>query len=188
MRRQTPPKKLHSWFPMLPTRSASQSRLKSSIIEQFPRCTQACTSTHRPDNSHINPLLRAWAAPPTFIFKSLRSTKQVTACNMGFTREQHAITAADLPKVQTTSPTTAHFQRFSAKWSAVWTLALVTRSLHTADRGNYIIRDPTRRRHASSQLLMLQNPHDRRRGERARTTPEPMCISCPDVDRLSGCR
>ena len=120
MRRQTPPKKLHSWFPMLPTRSASQSRLKSSIIEQFPRCTQACTSTHRPDNSHINPLLRAWAAPPTFIFKSLRSTKQVTACNMGFTREQHAITAADLPKVQTTSPTTAHFQLFSAKWSAVW--------------------------------------------------------------------
>ena len=94
----------------------------------------------------------------------------------------------DLPKVQTTSPTTAHFQRFSAKWSAVWALALVTRSLHTADRGNYIIRDPTRRRHASSQLLMLQNPHDRRRGERARTTPEPMCISCPDVDRLSGCR
>ena len=39
--------------------------------------------------------------------------------------------------------------------------------------GNCIIRDPTRRRHAASPLLMLQNPHSRRRGEHARSTPGP---------------
>ena len=33
-------------------------------------------------------------------------------------------------------------------------------------RGNCIIRDLTRRRHAASQLLMLQNPHTRRHGRR----------------------
>ena len=53
--------------------------------------------------------------------------------------------------------------------------------------GNCIIRDPTRRRHADSRLLMLQNPHDRRRGKHARTTPEPMRIGWLDADRLSAC-
>ena len=33
------------------------------------------------------------------------------------------------------------------------------RSLTTTKRGNDVIRDPTRRRHADSQLLMLPNPH-----------------------------
>ena len=32
------------------------------------------------------------------------------------------------------------------------------RSLTTTKRGNDVIRDPTRRRHADSQLLMLPNP------------------------------
>ena len=35
-----------------------------------------------------------------------------------------------------------------------------------SDGGNCIIRDLTRRRHAASQLLMLQNPHTRRHGRR----------------------
>lgn len=33
---------------------------------------------------------------------------------------------------------------------------------------------------------MLQNPHDRRRGERARTTPGPMRMGCLDADKLSA--
>ena len=148
-----------------------------------PKADATSASTSSPDHdSHPNPPNRRTPHSNSAHNPTRRTQNDYT------TPQDLTITAADLPKVQTTSPTTAHFQRFSAKWSAVWALALVTRSLHTADRGNYIIRDPTRRRHASSQLLMLQNPHDRRRGERARTTPEPMCISCPDVDRLSGCR
>ena len=43
---------------------------------------------------------------------------------------------------------------------------------------------PTRRRNASRGLRMAQNPHHRRRFERARTRPEPMRIGCPDADRL----
>ena len=39
-----------------------------------------------------------------------------------------------------------------------------------SDGGNCIIRDLTRRRHAASQLLMLQNPHTRRHGGRASPT------------------
>ena len=41
-----------------------------------------------------------------------------------------------------------------------------SRGLTAVRRGNCIIRDLTRRRHAASQLLMLQNPHTRRHGRR----------------------
>ena len=37
--------------------------------------------------------------------------------------------------------------------------------------GNGVIRDPTRRRHAASEFLMLQNPHRRREGTRATGVP-----------------
>ena len=42
----------------------------------------------------------------------------------------------------------------------------VADSLPSDEGGNCIIRDLTRRRHAASQLLMLQNPHTRRHGRR----------------------
>ena len=41
-----------------------------------------------------------------------------------------------------------------------------SRGLTAVRRGNCIIRDLTRRRHAASQLPMLQNPHTRRHGRR----------------------
>ena len=47
--------------------------------------------------------------------------------------------------------------------------------------GNGVIRDPTRRRHAASQFLMLQNPHRRREGTRATGVPPdagPDCGTC----------
>ena len=47
--------------------------------------------------------------------------------------------------------------------------------------GNGVIRDPTRRRHAASQFLMLQNPHRRREGIRATGVPPdagPDCGTC----------
>ena len=47
--------------------------------------------------------------------------------------------------------------------------------------GNGVIRDPTRRRHAASQFLMLQNPHRRREGTRATGVPpdaRPDCGTC----------
>ena len=115
-------------------------------------------------------------------------TVQVSARNIGFTCGQHAITAADLPKVRTTSPTTAHFQRFLARWSAVWAPAFVTRSLHTVDRRelHYM-----RVQHADDgpphSFVSCKPPHDRRRGERVRITPGPMWIGWLDADRLSAC-
>lgn len=46
-----------------------------------------------------------------------------------------------------------------------WVCTLASnRDLTAATWGNDVIRTPTRRRHAGSQLLMLQNPHRRRCG------------------------
>ena len=53
--------------------------------------------------------------------------------------------------------------------------------------GNGVIRDPTRRRHAASQFLMLQNPHRRREGTRATGVPPdagPDCGTCGRRARL----
>ena len=53
--------------------------------------------------------------------------------------------------------------------------------------GNGVIRDPTRRRHAASQFLMLQNPHRRREGTRATGVPpdaRPDCGTCGRRARL----
>ena len=67
-----------------------------------------------------------------------------------------------VPKTQTTSPTTARFQRFSTRWSVFWAPhhpKLRPQSLKTG--GMTPSKAPTRRRHAARGLRMAQNPHYR---------------------------
>ena len=67
-----------------------------------------------------------------------------------------------VPKTQTTSPTTARFQRFSPRWSVFWAPhhpKLRPQSLKTG--GMTPSKAPTRRRHAVRRLRMAQNPHYR---------------------------
>ena len=69
------------------------------------------------------------------------------------------------PKTQTTSPTTPRFSAFFTE--VVCTLRTTqpqTVISPPPNGGNGGIRDPTRRRHADSQPLMLQNPHRHRYG------------------------
>ena len=73
------------------------------------------------------------------------------------------------PKTQTTSPTTPRFSAFFAE--VVCTLGTTppqTVISPSPNGGNGVIRTTTRRRHADSQPLMLQNPHRHRRGGRRR--------------------
>ena len=61
------------------------------------------------------------------------------------------------------------FQRFSPRWSAVWALhRCESWPHHLQSGGGCTNRRTTRRRHAVSQLLIVQNPH-RDRHERRRT-------------------
>ena len=54
-----------------------------------------------------------------------------------------------LPKTQTASPTTAHFQHFSPRWSALWAPHQhEPRPHHHQTRGISLHEGPTRRRHA----------------------------------------
>ena len=69
-------------------------------------------------------------------------------------REQFALLG--LHKTQTTSPAVALFRRCLARWSAFWA---PHRSVRLPRWGNGSIRATTRRRHAATAPLMLQNPH-----------------------------
>ena len=73
------------------------------------------------------------------------------------------------PKTQTTSPTTPRLSAFFIEVvCTLGTTAPQTVISPPPNGGNGVIRDPTRRRHADSQPLMLQNPHRHRRGGRRR--------------------
>ena len=74
----------------------------------------------------------------------------------------HTITDTVLPTTQTTSPTTAHFQRYSPFTQWVRSLAATTSHspLSPAPLGGLA---PLGVRHADSQLPMLHNPHYQQR-------------------------
>ena len=62
----------------------------------------------------------------------------------------------------------ARFERFRPRWSALWAQHQRQMQLqHLQSGGNCTIRGTTRRRHAASQLLVLQTPHQCRRIERS---------------------
>ena len=120
----------------------------------------------------MGPMTCAWAASPRRMFRGLRAYQGVNAHVQGFPCEQHSTTDTLVPKTQTTSTTTPRLSAFFAE--VVCTLG--TTPPHVAASpppkgGNGGIRDPTRRRHADSQPLMLQNPHRHRYGGRRRYLP-----------------
>ena len=62
----------------------------------------------------------------------------------------------------------AHKSPLSALFIKVVCSLVSNHDLTAATWGNHVIRTPTRRRHANSQLLMLPNPHRRQCGGRRR--------------------
>ena len=56
--------------------------------------------------------------------KGLGCTTGITTLDIRFTCDQRTSPGFDLPKTQTTSPTTTRFQRISPRWSPVWAPAL----------------------------------------------------------------
>ena len=123
-----------------------------------------------------------WAASPRCMLRGLRAHQGVNVHVQGFVCERHTPRDTLVPKTQTTSPTTARFQHFSPRWSALWAPHRLTSRPHHRQSGGIalheghhsplvrasrppnggigIIRGVTRRRHADSQPLMLQTPTD----------------------------
>ena len=96
--------------------------------------------------SHVGPLIRAWAAPPTLSIAGLRVST-------------HTMFDTVAPKAQTTSPLAARFQGFSQRWSAVWAPHhLKPRPCRHQTGGIALHGGPTRRRHAVRRLRVVQNP------------------------------
>ena len=111
----------------------------------------------------------AWATLPTCTSRGLCAYQRVNAHVQGFAYKRHSTTDTTAPKTQTTSPTTLRFSAFFAE--VVCTLGTTqpqTVISPSPNGGNGVIRTMTRRRHADSQPLMLQNPHRHRRGGRRR--------------------
>ena len=122
-----------------------------------------------PSQRHVNPITCAWA-PSRRRFNGLRAHGGVGAHVQGLTCERRTMSDTVVPKLQTTLPTAAHCQRFSPRWSAVWRPhRLPSGPGRHQMGGNGVIRGVTRRRHAASHLLMLQNPHRRRCGRYCET-------------------
>ena len=121
----------------------------------------------KPSHAHVNPLIRAWAAPPTLHIAGLHAIERVNTRNSGFTCEQRTMPDTGAPKTQTTSPLAARCQRFSPRWSAMWALHHLEQRLRRRQSGGIApCKGATRRRHAARRLRMAQNPHRHRRGER----------------------
>ena len=79
---------------------------------------------------------------------------------MGSPPRMHATTDATTRKTQITSPTTRHFQRISPRWSAFWVPHRLRLGPHRDQLGGFALHEaPTRRRHATRRLHVVQNPH-----------------------------
>ena len=103
-------------------------------------------------SAHVGPMTCAWAAPPRCMSTDLRANN--TPCPTLL-----------CPKRSPPRPQRPVFSIFHRGGLHFGHHTPSSRGLTASKRGNCDIRDPTRRRHADSQLLMLQNPH-RRFGER----------------------
>lgn len=129
-------------------------------------------------HAHVNPLMRAWAAPPTCMSRGLRAYQGVYAHTQGLTCERamwlsgryHPGQAPDNVREQPIPPGTAQNAGYFATsgpfsvFFAEVVCGLGATSPRTAaalppSGGNCIIRAATRRRRAVRAPLMLQNPH-----------------------------
>ena len=107
----------------------------------------------------------AWATLPTCTSRGLCAYQRVNAHVQGFAYKRHTTRDTTAPKTQTTSTTTPRFSAFFTE--VVCTLGTTppqTATSPSPNGGNGVIRTTTRRRHADSQPLMLQNPHRHRYG------------------------
>ena len=109
-----------------------------------------------PSNSHVNPLIRDWAAPTTLSISGLRATERVTARNSGFAGKSAHLAVADSPKTETTSLRAARFQCFSPRWSVFWAPRPLEQRPHRRQSGEM---RHARVRHAVRGVRMAQNPH-----------------------------
>ena len=85
-----------------------------------------------PFRAHVNPMTCTWAAPPTCRSRGLRAHQRVNAHVQGLACEQHTMPGAVVPKARAQAPSIG---------GGI--------ALHEA---------PTRRRHASRGLHVVQNP------------------------------
>ena len=109
----------------------------------------------------------AQAVPPRRMLRGLRAYKGVDAHIQGFACEQHTAIDTESAKVQTHCLKMTDFRLLLPNGSALWRPHHLTPRPHRHQTGgNRTIRRVTRRRHADSQPLMLQNSHRRHRGHR----------------------
>ena len=158
------------------------ARTSATIAPQFQSSSNTASTPARRDHTstrpyargpfrpHVNPMRCAWATLPTCTSRGLCAYQRVNAHVQGFAYKRHTTRDTTAPKTQTTSPTTPRFSAFFAE--VVCTLSTTppqTAISPPPNGGNGVIRITTRRRHADSQPLMLQNPHRHRRGGRRRS-------------------
>ena len=93
---------------------AGPGAMSSPAISHLVPFTRTWARWHArgPYNPHVNPIICAWAAPPTRRSRGLRAYQGVNVHVQGLTCEQHATTGTVVPKTQPTSHTTPRFQRF----------------------------------------------------------------------------
>ena len=118
----------------------------------------------------------AWAAPPRCMLRGPRAHQGVNAHVQGFACEQHATTepvgAHNVDHLAHNSPLSPVFAEVVC---TVGTTPPHVGSSPPPVGGNCTIRRTTRRRHADSQRLMLQNPHRHRCAERRWARARPRC-------------
>ena len=114
-----------------------------------PTRTWARWHARGPYNPHVNPIICAWAAPPTCRSRGLRAHLGVNVHVQGLTCERRTMPGTVVPKTQTTSHTTPRFYRFLPRWSALWVPHHLTSGPHRHQTGGFALHGgPTRRRHA----------------------------------------
>ena len=122
--------------------------------------TRARRPARGPLIPHVNPMTCAWATPPTCISRGLRAHQGVNAHVQRLTRGQHTPRETHLcPKRRPPRSQPPVFSIFRLGGLQFGHHTTSNHDLTATKRGNCTIRSTTRRRHADSQLLMLQNPH-----------------------------
>ena len=101
---------------------AGPEAMSGPAISHLAPLTRTLTRRHAhgPYNSHVNPIICAWAAPPTCMSRGLRAHQRVNVHVQGLTCERRTMPGTVVPKAQTTTPTAACCHRFSPRWSALW--------------------------------------------------------------------
>ena len=132
-----------------------------------PSCVSVNVSCARgPFNSHVHPIGGGLGRLPTMPPIGFSCALKGSCCQQrGPAASTATMTDTTAPKTQTTSPTTPRFSAFFTEVVCTLGTTLTKATLGLPPNGgNGVIRTTTRRRHADSQLLMLQNPHRHRRG------------------------